>query len=91
MAAGMDFSPPFTVIEDGYGKDNLSGMEDDKNSENLDNLKQITNGKPPRHVSVLRHCVGTTRLLAATDLVSSSSIICLSVLWSCFIESSRCV
>lgn len=75
MAAGMDFSPPFTVIEGGYGKDNLSGMEDDKNSENLDNLKQITNGKPPRHVSVLRHCVGTTRLLAATDLAMDVGIV----------------
>lgn len=74
MAAGMGFSSPFTVIEGGYSNDNISGM-DSENSDNLDNVKQITNGKPPRHVSVLPHCVSTTRLLAATDLVSSSSII----------------
>ncbi|XP_031270126.1 probable protein phosphatase 2C 27 isoform X1 [Pistacia vera] len=74
MAGGMDFSSPFTVIEGGYSNDNVSGM-DSENSDNLDNIKQITNGKPPRHASVLRHCVSTTRLLAATDLAMDVGIV----------------
>ncbi|KAJ7966985.1 putative Protein phosphatase 2c [Quillaja saponaria] len=64
MAAGMDFPPPFTILE---GKDNVSVMEDE-NSGHSNNLKQITNGKPPRHMSVIRHSMSSTRLLAATDL-----------------------
>lgn len=74
IAAGMDFSPPFTILEGGYSKDDVSGMEND-NSENLDSLKQMTNGKPPRHISVIRHCVSTARLLPVAELVSSFCIL----------------
>lgn len=69
MAAGTDFSPPFTLLDVGYSKVNVSVMEDE-NSNNSDNLKQLTNGKPPRHLSVMRHCISSARLLAATDFVS---------------------
>ncbi|RVX16085.1 putative protein phosphatase 2C 27 [Vitis vinifera] len=68
MAAGTDFSPPFTLLDVGYSKVNVSVMEDE-NSNNSDNLKQLTNGKPPRHLSVMRHCISSARLLAATDFV----------------------
>ena len=71
MAAGMDFSPPFTVLEGGYNKDNNSSstnVSENENAENLDNLKQSTNGKPPRHI---RQNMNSTRLLNAADLVSS--------------------
>lgn len=70
MAAGMDFSPPFTVI-DGYSKDNNASATENENSNNVDNMKQMTSGKPPRHLSAMRHRMSSTGLLAATDLVSS--------------------
>lgn len=69
MAAGMDFSPPFTVLEGGYSKVNASSMEH-PNSENLDNVKQTANAKPPRNLSVMRHSMNAMRMLDAADLVS---------------------
>lgn len=73
MAAGMDFSPPFTILEGGYNSnDNVSTMED-QSSENLNNLKQTTNRKPPRHLAVKRHSVSSMTLTAA-DLEFDVSI-----------------
>ncbi|KAH7567000.1 hypothetical protein ACOSP7_011311 [Xanthoceras sorbifolium] len=73
MAAGMDLSPPFTVIEGGCNKDNLSAMENE-NLDNLNNIKQMTSGKPPRHLAAMRHSVSSTRLVAAADLASDVNI-----------------
>ncbi|KAJ6938158.1 protein phosphatase 2C 27 [Populus alba x Populus x berolinensis] len=56
MAASMDFSPPFTLLEGGYNN-NVS--------ENLENVKQPTNGKPPCH---FRQSMDSVRLLNAADL-----------------------
>ena len=69
MAAGTDFSPPFTVLEGSYSKDNLLAKEDEI-SENSENLKQITFGKPPRHLSIVRHCISSDTEATATDMVS---------------------
>ncbi|KAJ8762149.1 hypothetical protein K2173_007302 [Erythroxylum novogranatense] len=74
MAAGMDFSPPFAILEGSYNRDNATIMEN-QTSENLDSLKQTTNGKPPRHLSVTRHGVGSMSLLAAADLASDVGIV----------------
>ncbi|KAJ6414304.1 hypothetical protein OIU84_007010 [Salix udensis] len=56
MAASLEFSPPFTLLEGGYNN-NVS--------ENLENLKQSTNGKPPCH---LRQSMDSVRFLNAADL-----------------------
>lgn len=56
MAAGADFSPPFTVLEGGY-KDNGTGLDEEK-AQTFQNFKQLKGGKPPRHV--LRHSISTT-------------------------------
>lgn len=70
MATGMDLSPPFAILEGGYNdNDSVSTMED-QSSESLNNLKKMTNGKPPRHLSVMRHSMSSMRLLATADLVS---------------------
>ena len=69
MAAGTDLSSTFTLLDVGYGEDNVSVMEDE-NSNNSDNLKQFTNGKPPRHLAVIRNCISSARLLATADFVS---------------------
>ncbi|KAG6648272.1 probable protein phosphatase 2C 27 [Carya illinoinensis] len=68
MAAGMDLSPPFAILEGAYNNmDNVSTMED-QSSESLNNLKKMTNGKPPRHLSVMRHSMSSMRLLATAEL-----------------------
>lgn len=67
MAAGMDFSPPYRLVEGGYNKDNVSAMED-KASDNLNNIRQMSNGKPPRHLSAMRHSVSSIKLLATADM-----------------------
>ncbi|GLT94538.1 hypothetical protein SLE2022_122740 [Rubroshorea leprosula] len=74
MAAGMDFSPPFGIIEGSYNKDNVSVMEN-QGSENLDNVKQVTHGKPPRHVSAVRNCISSARLLAEANLELDVSMV----------------
>ncbi|KAG7024093.1 putative protein phosphatase 2C 27 [Cucurbita argyrosperma subsp. argyrosperma] len=68
MATGLDFSPPFTLLEGGgYNKDNVSAT-DDESSDSFNSLKQMTSGKPPRHLSVMRHSVSSIKLLGQADL-----------------------
>lgn len=62
MAASMDFSPPTTIFEGVCYNDNMSALDDE-------NMKQITNGKPPRHLSVMRHSLSSMRLLTPDDLL----------------------
>ncbi|KAJ6708605.1 PROTEIN PHOSPHATASE 2C [Salix koriyanagi] len=63
MAASLEFSPPFTLLEGGYNN-NVS--------ENLENLKQSTNGKPPCH---LRQSMDSVRFLNAADLLGVGIVI----------------
>lgn len=56
---GMDFSPLITVLEGDFNTDNASVAEVDT-LENLDDGKQISKGKPPRHLSVMQHITSTT-------------------------------
>lgn len=63
----MDFSPTFTVLDGRY-----AGKEDGSSSEGegpdaLDVMNQVKTGKPPRHLSVIRHCVSTARLVSSTE------------------------
>lgn len=77
MAAGMDFSPPITILEGtqgNYSKDNASVVKDE-NSGNSNKLKQMAIGKPPRNLSLMRHSVSSNRLLAQAELVSFSSLL----------------
>ncbi|KAL0352526.1 UNVERIFIED_CONTAM: putative protein phosphatase 2C 27 [Sesamum calycinum] len=72
MAAGTDFSRLFTDVEGGYRKDNgqISVVKDEI-TENVDDLKQTLNSKPPRHLSVVRHSISTTPFISPTDDVDS--------------------
>lgn len=65
MAAGTELSPSYALLEGGYNKDNVSVVEDE--SDDSDNLKQVTNGKPPRHLSIVRHNISSAALASATD------------------------
>ncbi|MBA0856481.1 hypothetical protein Goshw_029111 [Gossypium schwendimanii] len=71
MAADMDFSTPCEIVEDSYSKDNLSDMD----NENLDNVKRVPLGKPPRHLSVMRHSMGSAKLIAEANLELDIGII----------------
>ncbi|XP_076888326.1 putative protein phosphatase 2C 27 isoform X1 [Bidens hawaiensis] len=60
MAAGTGSC---VMVEDGFDNNNniSSGVEDE--SQNLDQLSEPDDGKPPRHVSVVRHSISTATLL----------------------------
>lgn len=70
MAAGAGLSPPLTVLESGYGKDN-GAFIDGSSSENQPIMRQPKAGKPPRCLPTIRHCVSTARLANSEDLVST--------------------
>lgn len=61
MAAGTGFSRSCVTVEDGFSNDMSSGVEG--KSHNSDQLNELDVGKPPRHVSVVRHSVSTATLL----------------------------
>ncbi|KAK1566817.1 hypothetical protein Q3G72_004585 [Acer saccharum] len=80
----MDLSPPFTVIEGGLNKDNLLAMENE-NSDDLNSIRQMTLGKPSRHLSAIRLCVSSIRLAAAADLCSA---VCTQLQLPCLLGST---
>lgn len=63
-ALSMDFSPLLTVLEGDFDKDNASSATEIDTLENLDDTKQISKGKPPRHLTST-----TTRLQVAANAV----------------------
>lgn len=67
MAAGTGFSRSYLMVEDGFNNDISSGGEE--KSQNSDNLSQVNLGKPPRHLSVVRHSISTATLLTPSDPV----------------------
>ncbi|XP_021863184.1 probable protein phosphatase 2C 27 [Spinacia oleracea] len=73
MAAGAEFSTTFTIIEGSYNKENASKIKDD---ECLDDLKQTSNAKPPRHISVVRHSMGSITLTPAVEMDSDDGSLC---------------
>ncbi|CAH8389354.1 unnamed protein product [Eruca vesicaria subsp. sativa] len=52
----MDFSPLITVLEGDFNMDNASSTVIDT----LDDTKQMSKGKPPRHLSSIQHITSTT-------------------------------
>ncbi|KAK4387816.1 putative protein phosphatase 2C 27 [Sesamum angolense] len=72
MAAGAHLSPPFDNVEGGYSNDrSKESTVEDEISETSDELKQMSNSKPPRHLSVVRHSISTTVLMPASELDSA--------------------
>lgn len=71
MAAETEFSHPFTILESDYSNDSSEVSEvKDVISDNSEELKQTVIGKPPRHLSVVRHSLGAGALLPPSELVS---------------------
>ncbi|CAA7391225.1 unnamed protein product [Spirodela intermedia] len=68
MAAGMDFSPSYTILDGGgYGSKGDGSSMEDESAEAVDIMNQAKTGKPPRHLSVMRHCVSTARLVSSNE------------------------
>lgn len=69
MSAGTDYTPPLSIVDGSYRKVNVTVMKDDK-SETEEILKEPPSiGKPPRHVSGIRHSVSSAQLTHATEQV----------------------
>lgn len=69
MAAGAGISPPFAILEGSYNnnKDNGSTIEDES-LDDVENLKQTTIAKPPRHMSVVRHSMTSAEICFSPDV-----------------------
>ncbi|GFP78957.1 probable protein phosphatase 2c 27 [Phtheirospermum japonicum] len=75
MAADTDYTPPFTNIESGYSKDGTEvSIVKGETLENTGESKQTVNGKPPRHLSVVRHSISTATLVSPSDLDSCAGL-----------------
>ncbi|KAH7518246.1 hypothetical protein FEM48_Zijuj09G0151000 [Ziziphus jujuba var. spinosa] len=77
MAAGTDYPPSLSMLDGSYRKGNVTVVKDEK-SESFEIMKQPNVGKPPRHISGIRHCVSSAQLAPATEeldvgVVSSKS------------------
>lgn len=71
MAAGTEFSHPLSNVGSDYSDDSSEVSEvKDVISDNNEELKQTLNGKPPPHVSVVRHSLRTGAFLSPSELVS---------------------
>lgn len=72
MAAGTDLSSPSSVLDGGFMvKDTGSSGSslDGQDLEAPEANKQIKAGKPPRHLSAIRHCASTARLDISAESV----------------------
>ncbi|XP_024017656.1 probable protein phosphatase 2C 27 [Morus notabilis] len=66
MAAGTEFPPPLSLVDGNYRKVNITITKDEK-PETLETIKEPTLGKPPRHISSIRHSVSSAQLNHATE------------------------
>lgn len=71
MSAGTDYPPQVSIVDGTYRKVNVTVMKDDDKLGKQEVLKESPNiGKPPRHVSSIRHSVSSAQLTHAAELVS---------------------
>lgn len=68
MAAGTDYPPPLSMLDGSYRKENVTVVKEEK-SESFEIIKQPSIGKPPRHISAIRHSVSSVQLAPATEVV----------------------
>ncbi|KAJ0240126.1 protein phosphatase 2C 27 [Hirschfeldia incana] len=71
---GMDFSPLITVREGDFNMENASTTERDT----LDDTKQMSKGKPPRHLSSIQHITSTTTTSRLQAAVTADLDVCKS-------------
>ncbi|KAL0740585.1 hypothetical protein Bca4012_082098 [Brassica carinata] len=66
----MDFSPLITVLEGDFDMDKASATEADT----LDDSKQMSKGKPPRHISSIQHNITSTTTSRLQVAVSAQDL-----------------
>ncbi|KAF3434880.1 hypothetical protein FNV43_RR21967 [Rhamnella rubrinervis] len=67
MAAGTDYPPPLSMLDGSYRKGNITVVREEK-SESFEIIKQPSTGKPPRHISAIRHSVSSVQLAPASEV-----------------------
>lgn len=74
MGPGTEVSPQ-AILAEGGGccNGNVGSSMKDANDETLDSPNQLNIGKPPRSLSVIRHCISSARLTGTAEWVSNSS------------------
>ncbi|KAK1362216.1 Protein-serine/threonine phosphatase [Heracleum sosnowskyi] len=73
-SAQTDFSHPFRVLQSSVDKEEVS-ISTDEISENSADLNQIPNVRPPRHLSIGRHCINSLTETGGVDLESDCRIL----------------
>ncbi|KAH9626956.1 hypothetical protein KSS87_005725 [Heliosperma pusillum] len=89
MAAGAEFSQPYAILESSFkNKDNSNNcvnnnsssvvltMKDEILDNDCDHMKQINNAKPPKHFSMVRHCMSSTVLCATSETDQYDESVC---------------
>ena len=61
MLAQVNCSPPFAMLESRYTANQDGSRLDGEDPESPEDMKQMKLGKPPRHLSVVRHCASSAR------------------------------
>ncbi|XP_042008247.1 probable protein phosphatase 2C 27 [Salvia splendens] len=77
MAAGAELTHPFTIVESDFSNDNSGEVSEVKDvivSDNSEELPQTVNGKPPWHLSVVRHSLGADALMPPSELDSCHGV-----------------
>lgn len=68
MAAEVNCSPPFTMLENRYATEKDGSPLDGEDPESPEDMKQMKLGKPPRHIPVIRHCASSARFVGSPEL-----------------------
>ncbi|XP_050262955.1 probable protein phosphatase 2C 27 isoform X1 [Quercus robur] len=74
MAAGTEYQPHLSILEDGCRKGNVTSMRNDK-SETAESTKVVLMGKPPRYLPPIRHCMSSTQLASTAEVELDSGVV----------------
>lgn len=69
MATDTEISHTFSVLEGSYNNKDNTPTSNNEIQVKSEELKQSC-GKPPRHLSTVRHSISSAMLVASADLVS---------------------
>ncbi|KAG0488483.1 hypothetical protein HPP92_007045 [Vanilla planifolia] len=68
MAAGADLSHAFIMLDGSYGGKEIASSLVDEDPNSPKGMEQLKVRKPPRQISIIRHCVNTALLANSAEL-----------------------
>ncbi|GAB4838670.1 hypothetical protein Ancab_028214 [Ancistrocladus abbreviatus] len=68
MAAEMDCSTPFGILEGGKGRGSITTVSENESRETEESLQERKYRKPPRHLSVIQHTIGEAQVIPEAQL-----------------------